>query len=86
MYLLTIAYHINIILFVLYLSTRFSIIAIMKETLSFKIDPAIKDAILKLAKKENRSLSNYVVTVLMRHLEIKGIDWHKEAGEKEGPP
>ena len=55
----------------------------MKETLSFKIDPAIKDAILKLAKKENRSLSNYVVTVLMRHLEIKGIDWRKEDGEKE---
>ena len=83
---LTITYLINIILFVLYLSTRFSITAVMKETLSFKIDPAIKDAILKLAKKENRSLSNYVVTVLMRHLEIKGIDWHKEAGEKEGAP
>ena len=59
-------------------------IVAMKETLSFKIDPAIKDAILKLAKKENRSLSNYVVTVLMRHLEIKGIDWRKEAGEQEG--
>ena len=56
----------------------------MKETLSFKIDPAIKDAILKLAKKENRSLSNYVITVLMRHLDIKGIDWRKETGAKEG--
>ncbi len=69
--------------FVLYLSERFSIIAVMKETLSFKIDPSIKDAILKLAQKENRSLSNYVVTVLMRHLEIKGIDWRKEGGKKE---
>jgi predicted transcriptional regulator len=68
---------------VLYLSIHFSIIAVMKETLSFKIDPAIKDSILKLAKKENRSLSNYVITVLMRHLEIKGIDWRKKAGEKE---
>jgi predicted transcriptional regulator len=68
----------------LYLLARFSIIVAMKETLSFKVDPAIKDAILKLAQKENRSLSNYVVTVLMRHLEIKGIDWRKEAGEKEG--
>ena len=86
LHFLTITYLIDIILFVLYLSTRFSIIAVMKETLSFKIDPAIKDAILKLAKKENRSLSNYVVTVLMRHLEIKGIDWRKEAGEKEGAP
>ncbi len=70
----------------LYLLARFSIIVAMKETLSFKVDPAIKDAILKLAQKENRSLSNYVVTVLMRHLEIKGIDWRKEAGEKEGAP
>ena len=68
----------------LYLLARFSIIVAMKETLSFKVDPAIKDAILKLAQKENRSLSNYVVTVLMRHLEIKGIDWRKEVGEKEG--
>jgi hypothetical protein len=57
----------------------------MKETLSFKIDPAIKDAILKLAKKENRSLSNYVVTVLMRHLDIKGIDWQKEVDKDKGP-
>ena len=68
----------------LYLLARFSIIVAMKETISFKLDPSIKDAILKLAQKENRSLSNYVVTVLMRHLEIKGIDWRKEAGEKEG--
>ena len=82
--MLIITYLINKVLFVLYLSARFSIIAVMKETLSFKIDPAIKDAILKLAKKENRSLSNYVVTVLMRHLEIKGIDWRKEAGKKKG--
>ena len=50
----------------------------MKETLSFKVEPGIKKSILKLANKENRSLSNYVVTVLMRHLEIKGIDWRSE--------
>ena len=47
----------------------------MKTTLSFKIDPKIKNAILKLAEKENRSLSNYVVTVLIRHLDEKRIDW-----------
>ena len=47
----------------------------MKTTLSFKIDPKIKAAILKLAEKENRSLSNYVVTVLIRHLDEKRIDW-----------
>lgn len=59
------------------------IIITMKETLSFKIDARIKSAILKLAQKENRSLSNYVVTVLMRHLEIKGIDWRKEVSGEE---
>jgi len=52
----------------------------MKETLSFKVDSRIKAAILELATKENRSLSNYVVTVLMRHLEIKGVKWRSAAG------
>ena len=47
-------------------------------TLSFKVDPKLKDALLKLADKENRSLSNYVVTALMKHLENHGIDWRKE--------
>jgi len=50
--------------------------------LSFKVDPRIKKALLKLAEKENRSLSNYVITLLLRHLEEKGIDWRKE-GEKK---
>jgi predicted transcriptional regulator len=53
----------------------------MKETLSFKIDSRIKAAILELARKENRSLSNYVVTVLMRHLEIKGVKWRAGAAD-----
>jgi len=34
----------------------------------------IKEAILKLAEKENRSLSNYAVTLMIRHLEEQGID------------
>jgi predicted HicB family RNase H-like nuclease len=55
----------------------------MKETLSFKIDPRIKAAILELAKRENRSLSNYVVTVLMRHLEIKGVKWRAGAADEK---
>ena len=54
----------------------------MKETLSFKIDSRIKAAILDLAGRENRSLSNYVVTVLMRHLEIKGVKWREGATDK----
>lgn len=51
-------------------------------TLSFKVDPKLKDALLKLADKENRSLSNYVVTALMQHLENHGIDWRKEKPKK----
>ncbi|MFV9646938.1 MAG: hypothetical protein ACNYWU_14030 [Desulfobacterales bacterium] len=47
-------------------------------TLSFKVDPKLKGTLLKLADKENRSLSNYVVTVLMKHIENHGIDWRKE--------
>ena len=49
-----------------------------KVSLSFKVDPRLKKAIEALAVKENRSLSNYVITLLMKHLEEKGIDWQKE--------
>ena len=56
----------------------------MKTTLSFKIDPEIKNAILKLAEKENRSLSNYVVTVLIRHLEDKNINWQGNPNKNKG--
>ncbi|MDL2123802.1 MAG: ribbon-helix-helix domain-containing protein [Deltaproteobacteria bacterium] len=51
-------------------------------TLSFKVDPKLKDALLKLADKENRSLSNYVVTALMKHLENHDIDWRKKKPKK----
>ena len=50
----------------------------MKTTLSFKVDSRIKDAILKLAEAENRSLSNYVVTLLMKHLDENAITWRKD--------
>jgi predicted transcriptional regulator len=49
-----------------------------KMSLSFKVDPRLKKALEDLASKENRSLSNYVITLLMRHLEEKGIDYKKE--------
>ncbi|MDI6688622.1 MAG: hypothetical protein QME06_10440 [Desulfobacterales bacterium] len=51
-------------------------------TLSFKVDPQLKDALQQLADEENRSLSNYVVTVLMKHLQEHGIDWRKEKPKK----
>jgi hypothetical protein len=46
-----------------------------KMSLSFKVDPKLKEAVEALASKENRSLSNYVITLLMKHLEDKGINW-----------
>ena len=48
-----------------------------KMSLSFKVDPRLKKAIEKLAIEENRSLSNYVITLLMKHLDEQGIDWKK---------
>jgi predicted transcriptional regulator len=49
-----------------------------KMSLSFKVDSRLKKALEDLAIKENRSLSNYVITLLMRHLEEKGVNWQKE--------
>jgi hypothetical protein len=49
-----------------------------KMSLSFKVDPRLKKALEDLAKKENRSLSNYVTTLLMKHLEDHGIDWREK--------
>ena len=51
-------------------------------SLSFKVDPRLKKAIEHLAVRENRSLSNYVITLLMKHLEEQGLDWRKEDAEK----
>jgi predicted transcriptional regulator len=53
-----------------------------KMSLSFKVEPGLKRALENLAEKENRSLSNYVVTFLMKHLEEKGVEWRKEGGNK----
>jgi hypothetical protein len=47
--------------------------------ISFKIDQRIKSALQKLALEENRSLSNYVTTLLLEHLKSKGVDWQKKA-------
>ncbi len=47
-------------------------------SLSFKVDPRLKKALEGLAVKENRSLSNYVITLLMKHLDDKGINWKTE--------
>ena len=45
----------------------------MKDTiLSFKVEAEFKKTLEKFAKKENRSVSNYVQTVLMDHINQKG--------------
>ncbi len=49
-----------------------------KMSLSFKVDPRLKKALENLAVKENRSLSNYVITLLMKHLEDQGLNWRYE--------
>jgi len=51
-------------------------------SLSFKVDPRLKKALENLAVKENRSLSNYVITLLMKHLQDQGIDWREEGTEE----
>jgi len=48
-----------------------------KMVISFKIDTYIKETLQKLADEENRSLSNYIVTVLIKHLKEKGLDYKK---------
>lgn len=45
--------------------------------ISFKIEKELKQALQALAEKEYRSLSNYVIMVLKKHLDEKGINWKK---------
>ena len=46
--------------------------------ISFKIDEKVKLALQELAQEENRSLSNYVTTLLLEHLKAKGVNWQKK--------
>ena len=50
--------------------------------LSFKVDTRLKKALQGLADKENRNLSNYIVNLLIRHLEEKSIDYKKPPPKK----
>ena len=49
----------------------------MKMVMSFKIEKEIKQALQALADEEYRSLSNYIIMVLKKHLEEKGIKYEK---------
>ena len=57
---------------------------VMKMVMSFKIDKELKQALRNLADKEYRSLSNYVIMVLKKHLEEKGIEWRWDDTEEAG--
>jgi predicted transcriptional regulator len=50
-----------------------------KMTLSFKVDPRLKEALEGLAERENRSLSNYVITLLLKHLDEHNVKWRDES-------
>jgi hypothetical protein len=41
--------------------------------LSFKVEPEFKAALEQMAKQENRSLSNYIQTILLNHMVDKGV-------------
>ena len=62
----------------LHIFKNFILRSMRKVIISFQIDERIKTALQKLAKNETRSLSNYVVTILIKHLQDHGIDWRKE--------
>ncbi len=53
----------------------------MKVVISFKVNEKIREALRRLAEKENRSLSNYILTILLKNLQEHGIDWREEAEE-----
>jgi hypothetical protein len=52
----------------------------MKVVISFKVDEKVRASLKKLADKENRSLSNYILTILLKNLQEHGIDWREETG------
>ena len=54
-----------------------------KVSLSFKVESEFKEALERLAKQENRSLSNYVQTVLLKHLQENGVDLKKNNSSNE---
>ncbi len=51
--------------------------------ISFKIEEKVKEAVQVLAEKENRTLSNYIATLIIKHLQDQGIDWRKEKKDKK---
>ena len=54
----------------------------MKIMMALRIDPDLKEFFQKFAKKENRSLSNFIMNAVISYINDKnGVDWNDE--EKE---
>ena len=57
---------------------RFFVLGGMRKVIiSFQIDERIKTALQKLAEDETRSLSNFIMTILIKYLEERCVDWRK---------
>ena len=56
----------------------------MRPMIGFRIDQELKDLLEKLAEKENRSLSSFVINAVLTYIkQHHKIDWHKEKKPKK---
>jgi len=46
-----------------------------QSSITFKTTPELKEALEMLAKEGFRSLSSQVEMIIVKYLEVKGIDW-----------
>lgn len=51
----------------------------VKEATSLKLDKIVMDRVRKESKKENRSINNYIETILMKH--FKEIDKQENSAD-----
>ena len=54
----------------------------MLTVISFTIDNRIKAVLQRLADADNRNLSNYILNLILKHIQEQGIDWKKEQVDK----
>ncbi len=50
----------------------------MRPMIGFRIDQELKDLLEKLAQKENRTLSNFIINAILTYIKNHHkIDWHQ---------
>ena len=47
------------------------------EQLIVRVDPRVREVLIHLADESNRSVSNYVETLILRDMRERGEDWKK---------